>query len=132
MRGNNSITVDTVSPTIEISGKALNVGGLTVQKIGRTSGWTSGSVSDTCQDVIELGYTCVGEIWFMDARDGDSGGPVFVYDEDEETAEIAGIILGGSPDGSRVFFGTIKGIEKALGATLQVVRHPGDWCGTEW
>jgi len=66
-----------------------------LDKVGIASGWTSGSVTETCKDVegeTEVVVLCADEVEFS-VTWGDSGGPVFRYLGDG-TVEFRGIVFG--------------------------------------
>jgi hypothetical protein len=58
--------------------------GMNVQKMGRTTGWTSGAITGTCVDQQNGGLigfyttTCAYRASYVD-QGGDSGGPVFTF-----------------------------------------------------
>jgi hypothetical protein len=116
---NGSITI-TGSFSITAEGSA--VVGQQVNKVGRTTGWTSGPVSATCvnvnvdgttisqlcQTLVELpGQVLVGA--------GDSGSPVFWVTGDPNVT-LAGILWGGNLEGTLFAFSPIANIEQELGS----------------
>ena len=92
--------------------------GQTVHKIGRTTGWTRGSVSNTCVNVnvngtniTQLCQTLVS----AGVGAGDSGSPVFRRVGTGSNVTLVGILWGGS--GSSLYvFSPISNIETELGA----------------
>jgi hypothetical protein len=76
-----SITVDPFRPRMRITAELpFSTHGEKLDKIGRTTGWTYGSVSDTCVDIsIAPGriVRCQDLIANMHGAAGDSGAPVF-------------------------------------------------------
>lgn len=71
----------------------------TLEKVGRTTGWSSGSVEDTCTDYSssisgEPDWTklCSDRVDFA-IQGGDSGSPVFYWKPDG-TVELRGIVFG--------------------------------------
>lgn len=80
-----SITIDSANPRFRIIGEAAYpVAGQTLEKIGRTTGWTYGQVTNTCVDTNVAGsnitllcqdYVSAG------IGAGDSGSPVFAWNE---------------------------------------------------
>jgi hypothetical protein len=110
---NNSLTVD---GTFSIIAEGTAAVGNTVNKIGRTTGWTQGRVTNTCvntnvsgSNITQLCQT------FVNARvaGGDSGSPVFIG---TGTVTLVGILWGGSSDGSTYVFSPLNQIENELGA----------------
>jgi hypothetical protein len=102
--------------------------GLTVNKIGRTTGWTQGAVTATCvhtnvsgtnitqlcQTFVENpgGGTLVGG--------GDSGSNVFRI-ASGDNVQLIGLLWGGSSDGSLFVFSPLKQVRDELGA-INAVR----------
>lgn len=101
--------------------------GTSVDKIGRTSGRTSGVITNTCarQNVFDRGPTgfvdtgitilCQYEV-ATTSLPGDSGSPVFVSNAASGTGLFAGILWGGAFDGSSMVFSPISGIDGELGS----------------
>jgi hypothetical protein len=112
---NGSITI-TGNFNITAEGSALV--GQTVHKIGRTTGWTRGSVSGTCvnTNVSESNVTQLCQTWVSaGAGGGDSGSPVFRRQGSTNNVTLVGILWGGS--GSTLYvFSPISNIEMELGA----------------
>ena len=99
--------------------------GYFINKIGVTSGWTTGYISATCVDQIFSDGTArlCQEQAFLVCRPGDSGSPVFVYDTGipgtGQLAQLVGILhscgadLAGNPV---AIFSPINGVLSDLGA----------------
>jgi hypothetical protein len=93
-----------------------------VHKIGRTTGWTQGSVRGTCvntnvggTDITQLCQTWVSAF----ARGGDSGSPVFRRQGTGSNVTLLGVLWGGSSlsDGTTLYiYSPISNIESELGA----------------
>jgi hypothetical protein len=88
--------------------------GATVSKIGRTTGWTQGKVTNTCVTTNVSG-TNISQICqtFVTAgvNSGDSGSPVFVG---TGNVTLVGILWGGS--GSQFVFSPLANIVRELGS----------------
>jgi len=71
----------TASPRFQILGSASPVQGMQVEKVGRTSGWTTGTVSQTCHDGPdgEGRWLICQTISSNLSNGGDSGGPLFYW-----------------------------------------------------
>jgi hypothetical protein len=90
--------------------------GQTVNKVGRTTGWTQGTVTNTCvntgvfgSNIVQLCQTFVS----AGVGAGDSGSPVFI--ERGRGVILAGILWGGS--GSSLYvYSPIANIEQELGS----------------
>lgn len=108
-----------------VKGKAGGVvAGQIVNKVGRSTGWSSGVVTSSCADVSSSAtvYTmfCQG-IVRANAAGGDSGSPVFVRTKKNDVT-LVGILWAGGSDGSgnTVFaFSPLENVELELG-TLKV------------
>jgi hypothetical protein len=110
----------TIDGGFSISGKGSAGVGTTVNKVGRTTGWTRAAVSRTCvhtsvsgsniaqlcQSWVEAGVTVVGG--------GDSGSQVFI-DNGNGTATLVGILWGGNSSGTTFIFSPLSGVEQEIG-----------------
>jgi hypothetical protein len=108
----------TITGNFSITGEGSASVGQTVHKIGRTTGWTRGSVSNTCVNV-NLSGTNISQLCqtFVPAGvgSGDSGSPVFRRVGTGSNVTLVGILWGGS--GSSLYvFSPISNIETELGA----------------
>lgn len=107
-----------ITGAFQITGEDLStefVVGSTVNKVGRTTGWTTGPVAATCVDfgvlgsnVVQLCQTAVEAV----SGPGDSGSPVFERGGGDNVT-LAGILWGGG-DGIFVF-SPLANIEQELG-----------------
>jgi hypothetical protein len=89
--------------------------GLTVNKVGRTTGWSSGRVTNTCVDTGVSGTNIVQFCQtFVRAKinAGDSGSPAFLITGGTNVTLI-GIVWGGG--GGQLVFSPLKNIESELG-----------------
>jgi len=106
----------------------------TINKVGRTTGWTAGTVSGTCitvnvsgSNVQEICQTLVTNNSANIVGSGDSGSPVFKITSGDNVT-LVGILWGGG--GSTQFvFSPLKNIENELGAV--VATSDGSGGGTE-
>jgi hypothetical protein len=91
--------------------------GQTVNKVGRTTGWTQGKVTNTCVNTT-VGFTgtmlLCQTIVFADARPGDSGSPVF---KGTTNVILTGLLWGGGTTsaGAYYVYSPISNIERELG-----------------
>ena len=106
----------TISGNFSITAEGSASVGQTVSKVGRTTGWTRGSVTATCvntgvsgTNIVQLCQT------FVSAKvgAGDSGSPVF---KGSSGVTLVGILWGGSSSGTQFVFSPISNIERELGA----------------
>lgn len=101
--------------------QARGVVGEVANKVGRTTGWTFGTTTETCVDVIALGTTHIRlcqEIVAAVVDGGDSGSPVFRRNGGGSNVTLLGVLWGGSTDDANPEFvySPMFGIERELGA----------------
>jgi hypothetical protein len=117
-----STTIDDLQPTFSITSVATTASalGVTLHKVGRTTGWTEGPLSTTCANVNLDGtsITLLCQNW-VDAGvlGGDSGSPVFSR-LDDTTVQLEGVLWGRNLDGDMFVYSPVPMIEQDLG-TLQ-------------
>ena len=118
-----TLEVDPKNPTFQIvKEQPFSVMGETVQKVGRTTGWTGGAVDGTCIDYITDDHyirRCQTSVAAGSAG-GDSGSPVFASLDrrGRPTGKVVltGILWGGSIEGEPHFsFSPMANIERDLG-----------------
>jgi|SRR5688572_23586359 len=95
-----------------------NVTGGVVNKVGRTTGWTQGSITGTCvntnvsgSNITQLCQTFVS----AGVGGGDSGSPVFKI-LSGDNVQLVGILWGGSSTGGSFVYSPISQIQQELGA----------------
>ncbi|HKY61223.1 MAG TPA: hypothetical protein VJP59_09445 [Gemmatimonadota bacterium] len=118
-----TLEVDPKRPTFEIiDEQPFAVLGETVNKVGRTTGWTGGEVTGTCVDIITDDHfirRCQALVAAGSAG-GDSGSPVFAAPNRRSNPNnrvvLAGILWGGSIEGEPEFvYSPMFNIERELG-----------------
>jgi hypothetical protein len=111
--GSFSITADDCGTT----GGCLTVG-TTVNKVGRTTGWTAGNITNTCvntgvsgTNIVQLCQT------FVSAKvgAGDSGSDVFQVTSGSNV-KLAGVLWGGNSGGTQFVFSPFGNVTRELGA----------------
>jgi hypothetical protein len=110
---NNSITIN---GSFSITAEGIASVGQTVGKVGRTSGWTTGRVTNRCVNVQLSGTNIVllcQNIVSARVRSGDSGGPVF---KGSTNVILTGILWGGDDAGTLYVYSPMSNIERELGA----------------
>jgi hypothetical protein len=117
---NNGSLDITGSFTITSKSPAAVVGN-TVNKVGRTTGWTQGTVTNTCvntgvsgSNIVQLCQTFVS----AGVGAGDSGSDVFGITSGS-SVKLLGILWGGNSGGTQFVYSPIANIEAELG-TLTV------------
>jgi hypothetical protein len=96
------------------------VQGQEANKIGRTTGWTYGTVTETCVDVLASGTNHIRlcqSIVDAGVNSGDSGSPVFALRRGSDVT-LLGILWGGSTDEANpeFAFSPLSGVERELGS----------------
>jgi hypothetical protein len=91
--GPGSIIIDPYMPTMQIFDTVYYpIQGQVLDKMGATTGWTYGSVQNTDIDALyEFGYVLNAMSINYYSGPGDSGSPVFFFDEELEAVKLAGI-----------------------------------------
>jgi len=105
--------------------KGNAVVGTFLRKVGRTTGQTEGTVTNSCADVRPIGSRVVRLCQDIVSASqqivggGDSGSPVFKITDDQNTPDIEvtlyGVLWGGSSDGTTFVYSPITNVEKDLG-----------------
>ncbi len=122
--GLGSITIDDPFPRFTIVGTVANpTTGITLNKMGRTTGWSRGTVAFTCATINVSGST-ITQICQSGVNaavgGGDSGSPVFSASTSDGStnANLYGILWGGNTSGTQFVFSPWSGITRAaeLGA----------------
>jgi hypothetical protein len=118
-----TLEVDSSRPSFEIiKEQPFAVLGETVNKVGRTTGWTGGKVTGTCVDIITDDHfirRCQATVAAGSAG-GDSGSPVFMAPNRRSNPNsrvvLAGILWGGSIEGEPEFvYSPMFNVERELG-----------------
>lgn len=97
--------------------------GWTMEKVGQETGWTEGTVQNTCTDVplfnVALQKTfytrCATEVWAY-AFDGDSGAPVF-HISNGNTVAFSGIVFAKTGRGG-YYYSSVQEIQRDFGTEL--------------
>ncbi|HEX6904930.1 MAG TPA: trypsin-like serine protease [Thermoanaerobaculia bacterium] len=121
----SSLTVNPANARFTITKKNGGAAsGQTVNKVGRSTGWSAGPVTATCADisssVTEYTQFCQNVVR-ADTQGGDSGSPVFIR-TNKNNITLVGILWAGGSDGAgnTIFaFSPLENIEMELG-TLKV------------
>jgi hypothetical protein len=99
--------------------------GSTVNKVGRTTGWTQGNVTATCvnTNVSGTNITQLCQTFVQNpggavvVGGGDSGSNVFAITSGDNV-QLVGILWGGNGDGTLFVFSPLKQIQDELGALI--------------
>lgn len=108
----------TIAGSFSINAEGGGVVGNTANKVGRTTGWSRGMISNTCVtvNVANTNITLLCQN-LVDAKvgAGDSGSPVFLG-SGTGSVTLAGILWGSNASGTLFAFSPMSGIEKELGS----------------
>ena len=104
-RNSGTLTLDASAPRFEIVGQFnWAVDGEVMEKVGRTTGWTGGSVVDGCitMQVSDAPYHSIRCSMLVDAEagSGDSGAPVFKIESGTEVKIRGTLYAGYGPEGN--------------------------------
>ena len=118
--GLGSLTIDPANPTFTINARGIANKDASVDKVGRTTGWTRGTVSNTCVDTGVQGSTivllCQTFVTSSNVivQGGDSGSPVFAIGSGGNVTLLGGL-WGGNQSGTQFVYSPIANIEAELG-----------------
>jgi hypothetical protein len=122
---NNSLTLASATARFTITAQNNTTTSFpintTVNKVGRTTGWTQGRITNTCVTTNVSGSRIqqICQSFVSDAggatvvSGGDSGSPVFTG---TSNVTLVGILWGGSSDNKQFVFSPLKSIQDELGA----------------
>jgi hypothetical protein len=106
----------TIAGTFNITAEGTALVGQTANKVGRTTGWTAGTVTNTCvttsvsgSNIALLCQTFVS----AGVGGGDSGSDVFALSGGNAT--LLGVLWGGNGAGTQFVYSPISGVEQELG-----------------
>jgi hypothetical protein len=124
--GANNGSLD-IAGQFSITGNGAAVVGQTANKVGRTTGWTAGSVTRTCVDTAvaasNILLLCQDFVEVSGRRQpkivgpGDSGSPVFRIVSGDNVTLLGGL-WGGDSSGSLFVYSPIANIQEELGALI--------------
>lgn len=117
-----SLVIDGANPTFTITDKGVASVDTPVDKVGRTTGWTRGTVTNTCVNtgvqgtsIVQLCQTFVsGSNGTVIVGSGDSGAPAFT--SINGNVYLVGGLWGGNQSGTQFVYSPIANIEAELGA----------------
>jgi hypothetical protein len=113
----------TITGVVTITGQASGANvGTTVNKVGRTTGWTQGQVTRTCVNTSVSGSTvylfCQSFVSNPGGATvvggGDSGSSVWTGSANSAT--LVGLLWGGSSDNKQFVFSPLSAVQQELGA----------------
>lgn len=94
--------------------------GTTLNKVGRTTGWTQGAVTNSCVNTGVSGSRIVvlcQDFVSAGVGGGDSGSPVFRI-VSGDTVQLSGTLWGGNSAGTSFVYSPMTNIERELGALV--------------
>lgn len=107
----------TIAGSFTINAEGDGVQGGTANKVGRTTGWSQGPITNTCVTTNVSGsritLLCQN---FVSAQvgAGDSGSPVFLG-SGSGSVTLAGVLWGGNQSGTLFVYSPMSGVERELG-----------------
>jgi hypothetical protein len=114
--GIGSLTISTGPPFRIVGETIFPIDGVTLNKVGRTTGWTSGVLNGTCLtiNVADTNVTLLCQYRVLRSTgpltkisdNGDSGSPVFKRVGGNDV-HLFGILWGGDDDGTRFLFSSV-------------------------
>ena len=124
-----NLNVDATSSytiTAQDNSGALNLVGTVVNKVGRTTGWTRGTITRTCTNTAVSGSTVyqLCQSFVSDpaggtvVSGGDSGSGVWV--DTGTGVTLVGLLWGGSSDNKTFIFSPLKQVQQELGSVNAV------------
>jgi hypothetical protein len=124
--GLGSLEINLANPTFTITAEGVGEAkvGDPANKVGRTTGWTRGAVSNTCVNTGVSGSTIVLLCQtFVTAgsvivQGGDSGSPVFGDPSASGNVTLLGGLWGGNQSGTQFVYSPMANIRKDLGALV--------------
>ena len=131
-RNTGNLNVSASDPYIRIAQTGIAVAGMTVEKIGAVTGWTSGDVTNTCVTamiyfnlVIIKRVVCSDKTLYW-AQEGDSGSPVFLWlpyspTEGGVQGSLLGIHSSHEQWGNSKYYSRIDRITSDLGGTWEII-----------
>ncbi|MFL6196176.1 MAG: hypothetical protein ACJ75H_18495 [Thermoanaerobaculia bacterium] len=119
-RTTGSLTIKPAAARFTVKSKGGAAAGQLVNKVGRSSGWTYGTITNTCVDVsssaTEFTLFCQ-HIVQAGSDGGDSGSPVFSVTKGSNVKLLGILWAGGSGSDGPIFaFSPIESVEGELGA----------------
>lgn len=119
-----SLDIDPANPRWNIVAENVTMVGQELHKTGRTSGWTRGPVTATCQNVSISGILLLCQDRITNLRQGgDSGSPYFRRLGEGSDVALAGVHWGGS--GFDAIMSTIQGIRLDNPGPVPWTTYPG-------
>jgi hypothetical protein len=108
----------TIAGAFRVVSEGPSLKGQVVNKVGRTTGWSQGQVTDTCVNVSVLGSKIMQrcqDIVSASVGAGDSGSPVFSVTNSPATydVQLRGILWGGNMAGTSFVYSPIANIERS-------------------
>ena len=116
---NDRTIVGSWTITSDASSSSFTIG-LRVNKVGRTTGWSQGPVTNTCVNVNVSGTNITQlcqTIVSATVAGGDSGSDVFTITSGTNV-RLSGVLWGGSSDGKTFVFSPLANVKGELGALI--------------
>ncbi len=107
-----------IAGSFRITSEGASLVGQSVNKVGRTTGWTQGTVTNTCINVGVSGTNIVQlcqDIVSANVGPGDSGSPVFriTNNPQQNDIQLRGILWGGNSAGTLFVYSPIANVQRS-------------------
>jgi hypothetical protein len=113
--GLNTGSLTIVADQFRITSKGASSVGQVVNKVGRTTGWTQGAVTNTCVTTGVSGTNIVQicqDFVSAGVGGGDSSSPVFAITSASDV-QLRGILWGGNQSGTQFVYSPIANVERS-------------------
>lgn len=122
-----------IAGSFRITSEGPSVVGQTINKVGRTTGWSQGTVTNTCVNVGVSGSNIVQlcqDIVSATVGGGDSGSPVFsvTNSPQQDDVELRGVLWGGNSAGTLFVYSPIANVQRTDELGLIDSCAPGFGC----
>jgi len=130
--GFRSTTVNPNKPRFLLTEPSLELplSGMQVHKIGKTTGWMWGAVTEPCMNSIDVPPAPLGRVMLLcqtwatyKCDEGDSGAPVFTWDGSSDYVQLVGVHWGRDPATGHAMFSPWVHVSFEIGSivgTLQI------------
>jgi hypothetical protein len=127
----NTGSLTIASDQFRIMSKGSSKVGDVVNKVGRTTGWTQGVVTNKCVNTAVSGTNIVQlcqDFVSAGVGGGDSSSPVFFIGTTGNDVQLRGILWGGNTSGTQFVYSPIQSVEDELGTIAVCDSHAVPAC----
>jgi hypothetical protein len=129
--GFRSTTVDPNRPRFLLTEPSLELplSGMQVHKIGKTTGWNSGVVTEPCMDSPDVPPPPLGPVMLLcqawatyGCDEGDSGAPVFTWDGSSSYVQLVGVHWGRNTETGDAMFSPWVYVSFEIGSIVGMLQ----------